>query len=300
MNKAALKDMSTIVIRLTLTCLVAAFVMGLTFVLTHDAKEHNEQIREERVMYGILGYDSKKNPPPQTMALSTVYRYVITKADGQSIAYLLPDKSGKYLYVELDLAGNFVQKLDLPIDEVKVRNRGERDAAVSQVSGAEARYADNVIIVTNAGQRVAYILDGVYPGFKTTIRVKMALDAQFTMLGFEVLEHEEDPGLGGEIEQKWFRGQFEGKTADQLQETNVIRVAIPEDFKRALEGKSREDEDPAKIRAEHQADDIYALTGATISSRSVLEGNKAMVRKFVYRIQILDKVLSSQNISSQF
>lgn len=299
MNKAALKDMSTIVIRLTLTCLVAAFVMGLTFVLTHDAKEHNEQIREERVMYGILGYD-KKNPAPQTMALNTVYRYIITKGDGgQSIAYLLPEKSGKYIYVELDLAGNFVQKLDLPIDEVKVRNRGERDAAVTQVSGAEARYADNVIIVTNEGQRVAYILDGVYPGFKTTIRVKMALDAQFTMLGFEVLEHEEDPGLGGEIEQKWFRGQFEGKTAEQLQETNVIRVAIPDDFKRALEGKIT-GEEADKIRAEHRSDDIYALTGATISSRSVLEGNKAMVRKFVYRIQILDKVLSSQNISSQF
>jgi hypothetical protein len=47
MNKAALKDMTTIVVRLTLTCLVAAFVMGLTFVLTHDAKEKNEQLYKD-------------------------------------------------------------------------------------------------------------------------------------------------------------------------------------------------------------------------------------------------------------
>lgn len=299
MNKAALKDMTTIVVRLTLTCLVAAFVMGLTFVLTHDAKEKNEQLREERVMYGILGYD-KKHPAPDTMVLNTVYRYVVTKGEQQSIAYVLPEKSGKNIYVELDLSGNFVTKMDLPIDAVKIRNRGERDAVVHKVSGAdEVRYADNVIIVTDKGKRAAYILDGIYPGFKTTIRVKMALDAQFTMLGFEVLEHEEDPGLGGEIEQKWFRGQFEGKTAQQLQDTNVVRLAMPDDFRRALEGKIKE-EDADKIRAEHRADDIYALTGATISSRAVLEGNKSMVRKFVYRIQVLDKALSSQNISSNF
>ena len=298
MNRAALKDMATIVIRLTLTCLVAAFVMGLTFVLTHDAKERNEQLREERVMYGILGYD-KKNPAPQTMALHTIYRYVIPTEDDPMIAYVLPEKSGKYVYVELDLAGQFVRKLDLPLDEARVRQRGERDAAVNQVSGAQARYADNVLIVTNAGERVAYILDGTYPGFKTTIRVKMALDAKFTMLGFEVLEHEEDPGLGAEIEQKWFRGQFEGKTAQELQDTNVVRLAMPNDFRRAIEGKIT-GEEAQKIRAQHRSDDIYALTGATISSRAVLEGNKAMVRKFVYRIQVLDRALSSQNISSSF
>ena len=40
----------------------------------------------------------------------------------------------------------------------------------------------------------------------------LALDPQFSLLGLEILEHEEDPGLGAEIEQDYFRNQFKGKS----------------------------------------------------------------------------------------
>lgn len=298
MNNAAFKDMATIVIKLTVTCLVAGIIMGGTFVLTHDAKEHNEQVRDERVMYSILGYN-KANPVPQTMALHVVYRYVLTRNDEQSIGYALPDKAGKYMLVELDLAGNFVGRFDMNAEASKLRNAGERDALVASIAKCDARYADNFIVVTNDGKRHAYILDGKYPGFKTSIRVKMALDAQFTMLGFEVLEHEEDPGLGAEIEQKWFRGQFEGKSYEQMKAADVVRKPMPDELRSAIEGKLASNE-AENIRASHRGDDIYALTGATISSRSVLNGNKAMIKKFVYRIDKLDKVLVVQGIDTSF
>ena len=119
------------------------------------------------------------------------------------------------------------------------------------------------------------------------------------MLGFEVLEHEEDPGLGAEIEQKWFRGQFEGKSFDQLKTADVVKTPIPDDYRNAITGKIK-GEEAQKIRNDHLGDPIHALTGATISSRSVLNGNKAMVMKFVYRIGKLDNVLKQQGIKTPF
>ena len=43
-----------------------------------------------------------------------------------------------------------------------------------------------------------------------------------------------------------------------------------------------------EIKQKHLKDDIYALTGATISSRAVTNGVKDTVRKFVYRLDILN------------
>ena len=298
MKKGALKDIITIVVKLTVTCLVAGIIMGAAFLLTHEAKEHNEQVRDERVMLSILGYD-KKHPAPKTLSLNTIYRYIVTRGETQSIGYVLSSESGTQ-FVELDLDGKFLKAYPIAQEIDKLRKEGDRTGAVQAlISDGEVRYADNFIIAVNNGERVAYILDGRYPGFKASIHVKMALGADYSMLGFEVLEHEEDPGLGAEIKQEWFRGQFEGKSFEQLKTTGVVRSPMPDDFRSAITGKIK-GEDADKIRKEHSGDDIYALTGATISSRSVLNGNKAMVTKFVYRIEILDKVLQQQGIKTPF
>ena len=74
---------------------------------------------------------------------------------------------------------------------------------------------------------------------------------------------------------------------------------MPDDLRAAITTKKPTDADK-KLRADHAGDDIYALTGATISSRSVLNGNQAMVKKFVYRIELLDKVIRDQGIKVTF
>ena len=52
---------------------------------------------------------------------------------------------------------------------------------------------------------------------------------------------------------------------------------------------------------EHYKDqDIYALTGATISSDAVSSGVKGMTKKFAYRLDILDHVLEQQHIGVPF
>ncbi len=298
MKQGAMKDIVTIVIKLTITCLVAGIIMGAAFLLTHDAKEHNEQVRDERVMLSILGYD-KDNPAPQALALNTIYRYIVTRGETQSIGYVLSTETGTQ-FVEIDLEGKFLKAYPITQEIDKLRKEGDRTNAVQAlITDGEVRYADNFIIAVNDGKRIAYILDGKYPGFKSSIRVKMALGSDFSMLGFEVLEHEEDPGLGAEIEQKWFRGQFEGKSFEQLKTADVVKTPIDDNYRNAITGKIK-GEEAQKIRAEHVGDPIHALTGATISSRSVLNGNKAMVTKFVYRIEILDKVLQQQGIKTPF
>ena len=42
-----MKNILTIILRLTVSCLIAGLVMGMTFVFTNKAKKKNEQAREE-------------------------------------------------------------------------------------------------------------------------------------------------------------------------------------------------------------------------------------------------------------
>ena len=147
MNQSAFKEICSIAIRLTVTCLIAGVIMGTTFLLTHDAKEHNEQLRDERVMYELLGY-GKGNPAPQTMSMHTMYRYVLAQGESQSVAYVLPTVDGKYVMVELDLEGRFVKQYPLEGDAAKMRKETDRTGAVAAAISAfdsVERLTDDVI-----------------------------------------------------------------------------------------------------------------------------------------------------------
>ena len=131
----------------------------------------------------------------------------------------------------------------------------------------------------------------------------LALDQDFTIRGLEIMEHEEDPGLGAEIVQKYFKNQFKAKPIEAVRKLDVVKTPLPEEYRKALEADTREQvgkDEVAKIEEQYKDKDIYALTGATISSRSVTNGVKAIVQKFAYRIGILDKVLAEQQIAVPF
>ena len=294
--KSAKRDIISIVVRLTITCLVAGLIMGGAFLLTYKAKERNEIQRDEKVMYALLGYHAK-NPAPATMKLHAIHRYILDENQNLSVGYVIPAKTeDQSLLVILDLEGNFVKQYPIAHKFALQNSTNDTQVIQSAVGGSIAiRYADTMLVVCDQGKRTAYILDGKYPGFKTFIHVKMALNAKYDILGFEVLEHEEDPGLGAEIVQPYFKNQFSHKTAEQLKSLEVVKQPMPDDYRNALVGKVAGDEKD-KILAAHRDDPIYALTGATISSRSVLNGNKAIVRKFIYRIEMLDKVIRAQQL----
>jgi electron transport complex protein RnfG len=278
--------------------------MGTTFVFTNKAKKANEHTREEKVVYSLLGY-SKDNPIPESMGLHEIFRYVVTEGETKTIGYLLAagahGTEESFAFIRIDLDGNFVDKSEISISEDKVRAQKERDAAVQTAMGAARtiRFADQTIVATDRGSRIAYLLAGKFPGFKTHIAIMLALDPSYSILGLEIMEHEEDPGLGAEIEQDYFKNQFKLKPFEQIKGLEVVKAPLPGEYFEALEG--RVDETAAiEIMKQYQDQDIYALTGATISSAAVSTGVRGMTRKFAYRLDILDAVLKEQQIAVPF
>jgi electron transport complex protein RnfG len=298
-----MKEIITIVVRLTISCLLAATVMGLCFIFTSNAKKHNEHVKEQTVMYELLGYkgDVKK---PDTVAMHEVYRYVISGNDTQSIGYLLPQghgEKGGHVFVNVDLDGKMIESKPVDIAEKDALEPELRDKAVQETVGAgyTVVFADQTVVVTDNGARIAYLLGGKFQGFKTFINVMLAVDPNFSMVGFEVLEHEEDPGLGAEIEQDYFKNQLKGKPFESMKTIDVVKAPIPSDYLKALNGKLS-DEETLAFREQYKTKDVYALTGATISSKAVTNGLKGIVTKFAYRINVLDKVLKEQQLAVSF
>ncbi len=298
-----MKNIITIVIRLTVSCLLAASVMGLCFIFTSNAKKHNEHVQEQKVIYELLGYKGGAKIP-DSIALHEVYRYVITGGDKQSIGYLVPQGHGKeagFLFVNIDLTGALLASKAVTLSEAEALDPKVRGKAIDQAVGPgyTVKFADQTIVVTKDGKRIAYLLGGKFQGFKTFVNVMLAVDPQFTILGLEVLEHEEDPGLGAEIDQDYFKNQFKGKPFEALKAIDVVKAPLPADYLEALNGKVGE-EDIVKFREQYKDKAVYALTGATISSKAVAEGVKGIVTKFAYRLNVLDKILKEQQLAVSF
>ena len=302
-----MKDILTIIWRLTVACLLAGIVMGATFVVTNRAKKDNAKKHEQKVMLSLLGYSSKK-PAPSTLEFHEVYRYIVTDKATQAMGYLLPvneNGQGSFTFVLIDLDGKFVSQTQVGISAEKVAEAEYRTPALQTALGQNKtlRPADQTIIVTRDQKRVAYLLPGKFPGFKTFISVILALDQNFTILGLEIMEHEEDPGLGGEIVQKYFKNQFKGKPIETIKKIDVVKAPLPGAYQKALEaeeGGTLGVDEVTKIEAQYKDKDIYALTGATISSRALTTGVKGIVQKIAYRLDILDRVLREQKIAVPF
>jgi len=298
-----MKDILTIIFRLTVACLLAGLVMGVAFIATNKAKKHNIHVNEQKVMLSLLGY-SAKNPAPESVAMHEVYRYLVGEGEDLAMGYLLPLRDGSFSFVTIDLTGTFVAQAPVAITAEKATEAEERSLAIVAAIGAgkTIRYADQTIVVTNNGKRTAYLLPGRFPGFKTFISAILALDPNFSILGLEIMEHEEDPGLGGEIVQNYFKKQFKGKPLETVKKLEVVKTPLPDEYRKALEADKSGlgAEEVAGIQEQYKDNDIYALTGATISSRSVTNGVKAMVKKFAYRLAILDRVLAEQHIATPF
>ena len=125
-----MKDILTIIFRLTLSCMLAGTVMGTTFVFTNKAKKHNEHVKEEKVAYSLLGFDKEV---PESVALSVIYRYVVSEAGKQSIGYLLPlntKAEGAYTFIRIDLDGNLVSQVEMSLEADKIREAKDRDSAI--------------------------------------------------------------------------------------------------------------------------------------------------------------------------
>lgn len=304
-----MKQILRITIGLTISCLIAGLVMGSVFTLTDRAKKHNEHQNVLDTMLGLLGY-SKANPAPSDLKLYSIYRYIIEEGEKKTLGYMTPVERGNeegYALLIITLDGKYVNKYRLNISPELALEEPDRAKALEAVlkPSMSFNYADATIIAKLGKKRLAYLLPGAFPGYKTLINVMLALDPSYKILGLEIMEHEEDPGLGAEIEEEYFKNQFRGKTFNKVKELEVIREPLPEEYRRYLEKKKWDkggfsEEEIASIRSKYQDQDIYALTGATISSEAVTDGVRGIIKRFAYRVEILDGVITGKKIPVAF
>ena len=301
-----MKQILRITIGLIISCLAAGTIMGSAYVFTAKAKKHNEHQKEQDTMLVLLGY-GKAKPAPSALKLHSIYRYVIDEEGSKYLGYMFPVKKGNdpgYGLLLITLEGKFHAYHDLKMTAEHALDATERDKALSAALKGSTGfvYSDETVSASMDGKRVAYLLPGHFQGFKTFIKVILAVDLGYNILGLEIMEHEEDPGLGGDIVQDFFKNQFKNKPYQKLKQLDVVKEPLPEEYRKALETRKGDlsPEEIQRIRAKYQDNDIYALTGATISSKAVTDGVKGMVKRFAYRVEVLERVVQSQKIPAAF
>jgi len=108
-------------------------------------------------------------------------------------------------------------------------------------------------LATSSGKPVAYISSTAGKGYSSYIAMLVSLDTDLKIKDVKILHHGETPGLGDQVEDVSFIGQFKGKNLSQIELTK----------------------DATKTEK------IIAISGATISSRAVTNGVKDAVQTLV-------------------
>jgi electron transport complex protein RnfG len=168
---------------------------------------------------------------------------------------------------------------------------GERDVPVAAPLGKELTPLGRMFVASRGGRPAGFVVQGETRGYKAPIRLFVAMKPDFEIVDMRIIETTDDPGLGAEVAQPWFREQYVGRTAEELANLDVTKDPMPEDWKASLVALAKRAPDgPARHgalleRERHKP--IYAVTGATISSRAVTEGVRKTVDHFRRRWWLL-------------
>ncbi len=95
---------------------------------------------------------------------------------------------------------------------------------------------------------VGYAFKAKGNGFSPDLTIMVGVNPSFSeVIGIEILEQTETPGLGNKIEDDWFKDQFKGLLLESKRDILVVKNKKPDDPRRG----------------------IQAISGATISSKAV-------------------------------
>lgn len=262
-----------IAVSMTIACAIGALVLGAVFVGTDRYATAARAASERRAVTEMLSLDAN--------------------ASVREVAQYLDRAHGQVIYRQAGEAGAPATRLVFALDGALLTR--DRVAAASEESRA-LEPLGRIFIATRDGRTSGFVVEGQSRGYKNVIRFFVALDSSFSIAGVRVVEHEEDPGLGAETATPWFQGQFIGRGPDAASALDVTRDPMPEDWRSALGALEREP--VAKWRSEHGAlmaresdKKIYAVTGATITSRAVTDGVRATVDHFRRRWRLIEPQL---------
>lgn len=255
-------EMLRITASMTVACALGAVVLGAVYVGTDRYARAERAAGERAAVAQLLSLDAG--------------------ARVREISQYLDRGRGEVVYRQAGEPGTAATRLVYSLDgtllaRTRVAGVGEEPRALEPLG--------RIFVATRGGRPAGFVVEGQTNGYKNTIRFFVALDSAFSIAGVRVVEHEEDPGLGAETATPWFQGQFVGRNPGQVSALDVSRDPLPEDWRTALAQLQRKS--LAEWRAEHAAliareavHPIYAVTGATISSRALTDGVRGTVDHF--------------------
>lgn len=279
-------EMFRMSVGLALVCLIASVILGGVYIWTEPAKEHNIRMREAAMIRQLLELSAQAE-------IQEIRRYLFWRGRDLEVLYLTGER-----LLRFDAAGAELDDRALPQSLTEGASEGAKDDWVRQTvttpddDGFE--YVGRFFIGFERARNAGYVIEGVTAGYKTWIRFFLAIDAEFGLKGLEVIEHEEDPGLGAEITEPYFKNQFAGRSFDEVEALEVVKDPLPDEWRERLE--QLEDiplSDWLAANREEMAKhpNINAITGATISSEAVSDGVKRALKSFRKRMDTVEKHL---------
>jgi Na+-translocating ferredoxin:NAD+ oxidoreductase subunit G len=275
-----------IVLSMTVACLVGAAVLGLVYLGT----DRYRRAAAEREELATLNDMLQLGPGAR---LLEVRQYLAPDRHVVYRAAPLNAHAGLAREVAFTLDGALLRESDVPVADAVPKDwagLGRMFVATRPLVAGEAASADSG--VAGPGMALAgFVAQGESRGYKAPIVLFVAMTPDFGIVDMRVVKTEDDPGLGAEVARDWFRGQYVGRSAEEIARLDVTKDPIPEDWKEALVALAKRAPDgPARHRellSRERAKPIYAVTGATISSRAVTEGVRRTVDHFRRRWWLL-------------
>ena len=257
---------------MAVVCALGAAVLGGIYVATERYAEAANLASERRAIAEMLGVADSARVLEVDQFLAPVRREVVYRAQpfGERVAH--------------------ARQVVFTLEGALVSTDSLAPAGEAAIKGLTP--LGRVFLASHDGRPAGFIIEGVTRGYKNRVRFFVALSNAWEVVGVRVVEHEEDPGLGAEVATPWFQGQFLGRGMTEVRALEVTKSPMPEDWRAALAQLQRTP--VAQWRAAHgeliereRSHPIYAVTGASISSRALTEGVRLTVDHFRRRWELV-------------
>jgi electron transport complex protein RnfG len=261
-----------IIVSMTATCAIGAAILGGIYVATDRYAEEARVRGERRAVTELLGL--------QAGARVLEVRQFLTPAR-DAVVYQVPAEAG--------VKG---RELVFALDGTPVRDAVLAGDAAEAAAARELHSLGRLFVATRDGAPAGFVAEGESQGYKNRIRFFVALGGDWKIAGVRVVEHEEDPGLGAEVATPWFQGQYAGRDLAAVPRLDVTRDPMPEDWRGALRARPGTAAGDwasrfGAIQKREAERPIYAVTGATISSRALTDGVRATILHFRRRWELI-------------
>ena len=264
------RDWIRIAASMTVTCALGGALLGGVYLATERYAEEARARSERRAIAEILGLDDRATVRAVEQYLTGDRRAVVYRASAAD--------------------GAAARELTFTLDGSLVREGEARGAQTED----DLIPLGRVFVVSRDGAPAGFVVEGESRGYKNRIRFFVGLTPSWEIAGVRVVEHEEDPGLGAEVATPWFQGQYAGRPLAAVADLDVTRDPMPEDWRQVLRGAPRSgsraavpDARERNLREREAARPIYAVTGATISSRALTDGVRTTILHFKRRWDLL-------------